>query len=688
MKKLFSTAFASIGFASLAMSQVCLNPPINFGAFNTPFGIYSHDFNNDGNKDIAVSQNSQSLITLYYGNGNGTFGSSHNIPLSNSPAEIIGGDFNEDGKIDLAIAGGVNNVWIILANGSGGFNNPTSYSAALYPTSLCTNDFNNDGHLDLAVPNGNVANTISILLGSGNGTFSLPTNFLVGTCPCGTSCVKSADINSDGNIDLLVANQNSNDVSVLLGNGSGGFSAPANYGVGIWPWSLELADINNDTYTDIVTCNRNSNNVSILLGNSNGTFNLLANYPVGNWPTQLKVADYDLDGKLDIATCDKNSNQISVLKGTGSGTFNSANSYTTPDGPFALCNGDFNNDGKIDIATSNYVSTNASILINCNNHTAIQSSLCLPTITTNTPTLIGIDSVIVGGNITNDGGVSIVLRGVCYSINPNPNMGNSRTEEGSGIGSFTSTLRSLSPSTTYYARSYAKNSQGVVVYGNEVSFSTNTSNGFSSCGGVTDVDGNSYQTVQIGTQCWTQSNLKVSKYRNGDSIPTGLNNFAWQNTTIGAFAIYGNNPVNDGLYGKLYNHYAVMDIRGLCPTGWHVPTDSQWPTDGEWATLLTFLGGWSVAGGALKSTTTLPTPGGWVSPNTGATNSSGFTALPGGCRLYNGAFNSVGSYAAWWSSSLDGWSDAWYRILHYHDGGIYQNSPNRTYGFSVRCLRD
>jgi uncharacterized protein (TIGR02145 family) len=311
------------------------------------------------------------------------------------------------------------------------------------------------------------------------------------------------------------------------------------------------------------------------------------------------------------------------------------------------------------------------------------SLLCLPTITTNTPTYIGIDSVVIGGDILNDGGSSIVLRGVCYSTTPNPNMGNTRTEEGSGIGSFTSTLRNLSPSTTYYARSYAKNSQGVVVYGNEVSFSTGTPIPGVRCPGtpsVTDIDGNLYHTVQIGTQCWTQSNLKVSKYKNGDNIPTGLSNSEWGSTTVGAYAINDNNSVNHGLYGKLYNHYAVMDARGLCPSGWHVPTD------GEWTTLETFLGGSSIAGGALKSTTIQPTPGSWLSPNVGATNSSGFSAGPGGRRYFNGVSVDVGNFGYWWSSSLSG-TLAWNRFLGYNNGNLNRASQNHKNGFSVRCLK-
>jgi len=210
-----------------------------------------------------------------------------------------------------------------------------------------------------------------------------------------------------------------------------------------------------------------------------------------------------------------------------------------------------------------------------------------------------------------------------------------------------------------------------------------------------DIDGNLYHTVQIGTQCWTQSNLKVSKYRNGDSIPTALSNSAWQSTSSGAYTIYDNNPVNDGLYGKLYNHYAVVDNRGLCPTGWHVPTD------GEWNVMVKYLDpyadtgtiGWqnTTAGGALKSTTTQPTSGGWNSPNSGATNSSGFSAGPGGLRAsHDGSFYFLGIYGVWWTSS-NTWpysNYAWARYLYHGPESIYRGYDGHPSAFSVRCLKN
>jgi uncharacterized protein (TIGR02145 family) len=304
---------------------------------------------------------------------------------------------------------------------------------------------------------------------------------------------------------------------------------------------------------------------------------------------------------------------------------------------------------------------------------------CLPQVSTSPITNVGAFNPTTGGNVTSDGGSMVSARGVVYGTSSNPTLSNNFTTDGTGTGSFISVLSGLSPVTTYYVRAYATNSVGTS-YGNEFDFTTiNFMCGTTS---IVDIDGNIYNTVQIGTQCWTQSNLKVTKYRNGDNIPTGLSDAQWGSTSSGAYAIYNNDPVNDALYGKLYNWYAVTDSRGLCPTGWHVPSD------GEWTTLTTFLGGQSVAGGAMKSTATQPTPGGWYAPNTGATNSSGFTGLPGGLRASGGGFSDLGYTGTWWSSSFGGSIGAWYRILFYGnaDATIFYNDPSS--GFSVRCARD
>ncbi len=305
---------------------------------------------------------------------------------------------------------------------------------------------------------------------------------------------------------------------------------------------------------------------------------------------------------------------------------------------------------------------------------------CFPVVTTSTVTGISATVATTGGHVTADGGAAVTGRGVAYGTTAGPTTAGTITSDGTGMGIFSSQLSGLTGSTQYYVRAYATNAVGTT-YGSEVTFAT-TFFGPQACPGnpiMTDVDGNNYNTVQIGTQCWTQSNLKVSKYRNGAAIPTGLTNSTWASTTAGAYAVYNNDPANDGLYGKLYNYHTVTDSRGLCPTGWHVPTD------GDWTNLATTLGGLSVAGVALKSTASQPTPGGWIAPNTGANNSSGFTAMPGGYRITGGLFYSLGYTGAWWSSSLSG--SVKYRYLSNNSGAMSSNYSSSE-GYSVRCLWD
>jgi uncharacterized protein (TIGR02145 family) len=318
---------------------------------------------------------------------------------------------------------------------------------------------------------------------------------------------------------------------------------------------------------------------------------------------------------------------------------------------------------------------------------------CFPSVITTPISNITLNSAITGGNVVSPGISSVTARGVAYNTVANPTTLNNTTSNGAGVGVFTTNLIGLTHSTTYYVRAYATNSVGTA-YGSEVNFMTTAIPSFTChASSVTDIDGNIYNTVQIGTQCWMQSNLKVTKYRNGDNIPTGLSDAQWGSTTSGAYAIYFNDPVNDGLYGKLYNHYAVTDSRGLCPTGWHVPSD------GEWNVLVKYLdpnadtvcvGCWQslIAGGALKSTATQPTLGGWNTPNTGATNSSGFTGLPGGYRASGGGFYVLGDYGHWWSSSDAGSGNAWFRILFYYYADAYRYGNFHRNGFSVRCARD
>lgn len=214
-------------------------------------------------------------------------------------------------------------------------------------------------------------------------------------------------------------------------------------------------------------------------------------------------------------------------------------------------------------------------------------------------------------------------------------------------------------------------------------------------GTVTDIDGNTYNTVQIGTQEWMQENLKTTKYKNGDVIPTNLNNTQWQNTTQGAWAYYNDSSQYNNIYGKLYNWYAVADARGVCPTGWHVPTDSEWNVlvkqlDPQADTINTNSSIQSqIAGGFMKEVGDLQSGTGlWQSPNYGATNSSGFTGLPGGYRYSNGNYLNVGYGVTWWSASEDDTYTTWLRYLDYGDADVLRATNYKRNGSSVRCLRD
>jgi uncharacterized protein (TIGR02145 family) len=297
------------------------------------------------------------------------------------------------------------------------------------------------------------------------------------------------------------------------------------------------------------------------------------------------------------------------------------------------------------------------------------TQVSLPIISTNTATSITATTATSGGNITFDGGGNITARGICWSISQNPNTALiTKTNDGTGTGSFTSNLTGLSPGTLYYIRVYATNSAGTA-YGNQQTITTTTAN-------LVDVDGNVYTTVTIGTQVWMAENLKTSKYRNGNSIPTNLTDADWTSATTGAYAIYNNNATNNTTYGKLYNWYSVVDSRNLCPAGWHVPSDA------EWTILEYFLGGTTVAGGKMK------TPTDWNSPNTGATNESGFSGLPGGYRQPNGTYSAIGNAGFLWSSTEYATTYAWYRILNSNYGDSGRTANYKQNGFSVRCLRD
>ena len=261
-----------------------------------------------------------------------------------------------------------------------------------------------------------------------------------------------------------------------------------------------------------------------------------------------------------------------------------------------------------------------------------------PTLTTTGITSVTLTTAVSGGNISNDNGGPVTARGVCWNTTGNPTISDSKTSDGTGSGTFTSSINGLTAGTVYYVRAFATNSAGTG-YGNQERFSTS----------ISDVDGNTYRTILIGTQLWMQSDLKTTRLNDDTPVPNVIDDTTWVHLTTPAYCWYEDNPSYGSTYGILYNWYAVNTSK-LCSSGWHAPTDS------EFMTLEMYLGMSSVdanntlwrgtdQGTQLKFTST------WY-PTGNGTNSSGFAALGGGYRFgKDGSYNNMGSVAYWWSSS-------------------------------------
>lgn len=318
-----------------------------------------------------------------------------------------------------------------------------------------------------------------------------------------------------------------------------------------------------------------------------------------------------------------------------------------------------------------------------------EESSIIPKVTTLEVTDITQTTAVGGGKITGNAGV--IQRGICWTVNTTPELDDSKTEEGSGDGEFSSTMEGLLPMTTYTVRAYAINNMGTV-YGDPVNFTTAEPEGDNilfkdgiSYGTVTDVDLNVYKTVKIGSQTWMAENLRTTHFNDGMQITSVSSDLAWGKDTIPAYCWYNNDSVsNASIYGALYNWYAIewltINQGRLSPEGWHVATAD------DWNELIAFLGGESFAGGDLKEETTLH----WLDGNFAATNASGFTALPGGMRSYTGEYVRLGEYGYWWSSTEDHSSlnMANCRYIFGKNSFIYAMSDSKRQGYSIRCVKD
>jgi len=415
-KYLFRLALAFVGMTSCnVLSAQCPasfteapGSPIPVGVNPADFGL--GDFNGDGKLDLAVPNNGIPFtVSILLGNGNGTFTEALGSPFAvgTNPSHAAVGDFNGDGKLDLAVTDGTDrNIWILLGNGAGQFTLAGSPIPAGYSTTLAVGDFNGDGKLDIAAESYDT-NDVFILLGNGNGTFTeaLGSPIAVGTTP---ASVTMGDFNGDGKLDLAVGNLLSDNISILLGDGAGGFKEALGspIPVGSVPEGIAVADFNGDHKLDFAVANANSNTVSIMLGDGTGGFVSALGSPigVGSEPAWVAVADFNGDNKLDFAVTNASSNTVSILLGDGTGAFTlSGPPIAVGSRPAYSAIGDFNGDSKPDLALVNFFSNNVSILLN--------TSVCLRTPQQATESLIDSINILINQGVLNRGrGNSLVQK--------------------------------------------------------------------------------------------------------------------------------------------------------------------------------------------------------------------------------------------------------------------------------------
>ncbi|MGH7332399.1 MAG: FG-GAP repeat domain-containing protein [Candidatus Rokuibacteriota bacterium] len=341
------------------------------GAGSNPQGTAVGDFTRDGNLDLAVVDAVSGTLTILLGDGFGQFGQAAGSPIAVgfNPLAVAVGDFTGDGALDLAVANAdASNVSVLLNTTSSTTTacfapaTGSPITVGTFPGAVAVGDFNHDGPLDLAVTNG-LSFNVSILLGNGLGGFSPAPGspISVGRQPV---AVAAGDFDADGNLDLAVVDAADANVTILLGNGQGSFTRATGspFAVGLLPFSIAVGDLNNDGKLDLVTGNLNSDNVTVLLGNGQGQFSQATGSPiaVGVGPAGVQLGDFTNDGKLDLAVSNEFSNNLMILLGNGQGQFtNAPGSPIAVDSPAGLAVSDLNGDGQLDIAST----SNDSIVI-------------------------------------------------------------------------------------------------------------------------------------------------------------------------------------------------------------------------------------------------------------------------------------------------------------------------------------
>lgn len=387
MTNIFSLTLSALLFSNCG--QTNSSSPANIAASpdtirikvgNSPGSVEVANFNNDTFSDLAITSETDSSVTILLGNGKGNFIAPDNSPFiaGSMPNDISIGDFNKDGNLDLALANhGEKYLTVLLGDGKGNFTSspesPFKTRGIPHTHGIATGDFNNDGRLDLVTDSwGN--DQVEVLFGDSNSLFKAHGSFFkVGKSPY--QRVRAADLNGDGIADIVTTNAESNNVTVLLSNGKGGFNEAngSPFACGDAPFGIAIGDVNADSKPDLAVLNspssmaegKGKNGLTVLLGDGTGKFTTMKGspYEAGKIPNRIAIGDVNGDSVNDIVTSDNNSNKIYLFFMNKNRSVSSSQSITVGNHPKGVAIADLNGDGKGDIVVCNQLDNNITIII-------------------------------------------------------------------------------------------------------------------------------------------------------------------------------------------------------------------------------------------------------------------------------------------------------------------------------------
>jgi hypothetical protein len=433
-------------------------PAVNSSPFDQPTAIVVGDFNNDGHPDIAVANvigGAQGDVSVLLNNGDGTFQAPMEIPIGpvgGQPLALAVGRFNADDNLDLAVAvadpnDGPGSVIVLSGNGDGTFTAGQPIAVGVRPDAIVAADFNGDNKLDLAVANRNSdqygttlgAGSVSVLLGGGDGTFTAEQPITVGDQPTSIAAGDVGDVkveSADGNMDLVVANAATQDVSLLLGQADGTFlpeqrldlrNEPAASPTGGFRSSVLLGDFNHDGHLDLALANSQDSLVRVALGTGNGSFGAAQTVLVGGQPQALVAADFAGNGRLGIATAGGITGAVSVRLGLGDGTFQAPPRFNVGNQPNGLVAANFNDDGQLDVAVANAVSPGGTSILLGRGDGTFDPQTLLST---------GVSTAIVSADFNGDGRTDLATT----TFDPTTQQGDVTVLLGKGDGTFPTIL--------------------------------------------------------------------------------------------------------------------------------------------------------------------------------------------------------------------------------------------------------